>query len=94
MLLVRQADELSRLLLQLANDKEDSDKGELSIEPRFNYVKKAFPSRMIMPLQDALTATLPSSSGDLKSHNAFPVPVVEILGMSSREAGALISRHR
>ena len=78
--MIKQADRLSSILLRLANDKKEDKKRELSISQDFAYAKPAVPSRMIMPLQDALTCTLPSTSDTVKSHNPFPLPPVEIHG--------------
>jgi serine/threonine-protein kinase ATR len=52
----------------------------MSISTHYSYVREAFPSRMIMPLQDALTCSLPSTSGLIKTHNPFPGSIVEIRG--------------
>ena len=77
---MRDAERLSKILLQLATDRRDDDGKQLSMRTRFPYVSKAFPSRMIMPLQSALTLTLPSSADALKNHDPFPQDLVEIKG--------------
>lgn len=78
--MVKDADMLSKTLLKLANDTPDDRKREMSIIVHYSYVNSAFPSRMIMPLQDALTCTLPSSSETVQTHNPFPGSIVEIKG--------------
>ena len=83
--IIKQAERLSLVLLKLANDKKDQQKKEehkrdLTISQHFDYVKSAVPSKMIIPLQDALTATLPSTADTVKTHNPFPSSAVEIKG--------------
>ena len=78
--MIKQADRLSQNLLTLANDKVENKKRELTVSMDFKYVKSAFPSRMIVPLQDALTCTLPSTANTVKSHNPFPTAPIEIHG--------------
>ena len=78
--MVKEADRLSRTLLALADDKTDDKKRELSISQHFSYAKSVFPSRMIVPLQDALTCTLPSIANTVKSHNPFADHPVELQG--------------
>ena len=69
----------------------------MSISTHYPYVREAFPSRMIMPLQDALTCSLPSTSGLIKTHNPFPGSLVEIRGKLpspfDRKDSELISRN-
>lgn len=81
--MVRDADGLSRMLLKLADDQIEDKRKEMSIATHFPYVNSVFPSRMIMPLQDALTCTLPSSADTVQSHNPFPGALVEIKGESA-----------
>lgn len=76
--MIKQAERLSTTLLKLADDKTEDKKRELSISQHFPYVKQVVPSRMIIPLQDALTCTLPSSADTVKSHGPFPAAPVEI----------------
>jgi serine/threonine-protein kinase ATR len=78
--MVRDAQNLSRTLLRLADDKVEDRKREMSIATHYPYVTSVFPSKMIMPLQDALTCTLPSSSDTVQIHNPFPGALVEIKG--------------
>lgn len=52
----------------------------LSISANFPYVKNAFPTTVILPLQDSLTCTLPSSAETVKTHNPFPDGFVTIKG--------------
>ena len=80
--MIKQADRVSQNLLTFANDKVENKKRDLTISMDFKYVKSAFPSRMIVPLQDALTCTLPSTANTVNSHNPFPAAPVEILGKS------------
>jgi serine/threonine-protein kinase ATR len=78
--MIQDASRLSGTLLRLAQDKPDDKKRDLSMKTHYDYVLAAVPSRMIMPLQDALTCTLPSSADGVKTHNPFPLQPVEILG--------------
>lgn len=77
---IQDARKLSTVLLKLAEDKPEPKAREASIAARYAYVKAAFPSTMIMPLQDALTGVLPSQGSPLKAHQAFPDPLVAIIG--------------
>jgi serine/threonine-protein kinase ATR len=58
------------------------DRLRLSMAQHFYYVSRCVPSRTILPLQDALTCTLPTSATTVKTHNPFPDAVVEIIGGS------------
>ena len=78
--MVKEADRLSRTLLALADDKTEDKKRDLSISQHFPYAKSVFPSRMIVPLQDALTCTLPSIANTVKSHSPFSERPVELHG--------------
>ena len=78
--LIQDAHKLSKTLLKLADDKVEERRKDMSISTHYPYVREAFPSRMIMPLQDALTCSLPSTSGLIKTHNPFPGTLVEIRG--------------
>ncbi|KAK4688808.1 hypothetical protein P7C73_g1302, partial [Tremellales sp. Uapishka_1] len=78
--MIDDAKRLSGILLQLALEKAEKNQ-DYSIKTHFSFANAAFPSRMIMPLQDALTCTLPSSSDTVLSHNPFPHPPVEIRGL-------------
>lgn len=62
-------------------EKPNHNKLHLTISANFPYVARVFPSEMIMPLQNALTCTLPSSSETLKTHNPFMQGYVIIQGM-------------
>lgn len=53
-------------------------KSSLTLAQHFPYVAGHFPTRMILPLQDALTCTLPSSSETLPTHQAFPKGYITI----------------
>lgn len=63
-------------------DKPNHNKLHLTISANFPYAARVFPSEMIMPLQNALTCTLPSSSETLKTHNPFMQGYVIIQGRS------------
>jgi serine/threonine-protein kinase ATR len=51
---------------------------DVSVARDFSFVNRAFPSTMIVPLQDAITPTLPAGPDTLMGHNPFPLPVVTI----------------
>ena len=78
--MINQAERLSRALLTLANDNKEDKKRDLSVHTHFPYIKQAVPSRMIVPLQDALTCSLPSSADAVMNHKPFQSAPVEILG--------------
>ncbi|WVR07527.1 hypothetical protein IAU60_004569 [Kwoniella sp. DSM 27419] len=85
--LVRDANKLSNRLLRFTDDRaeEKSDKRkQMSMETHYAYMKDALPTRMILPLQDALTCALPSTSETVLSHTPFPVQPVEIAGFEDR----------
>ncbi|WVQ89598.1 hypothetical protein IAS59_003360 [Cryptococcus gattii] len=82
---IRDADIFSSTLLKFTDHKVDGRKREKSIQSHFPYVKSAFPTKMILPLQDALTCSLPTSSDTVKTHNPFPNAPIEIHVPQSRE---------
>lgn len=84
--MIGDASRLSTVLLKLAVDRVEEKKRDLSMKTNFPYVLAALPSKMIMPLQDALTCTLPSTADGIKSHNPFPASPVEIAGKATTEA--------
>lgn len=57
-------------------------KNQLSIARHFSYVQSVFPTTVILPLQDALTCTLPSSGDPVASHHPFPDGCVTISSMA------------
>ncbi|WVO23083.1 uncharacterized protein IAS62_004428 [Cryptococcus decagattii] len=75
---IKDADIFSSTLLKFTDHKVDGRKREKSIQSHFPYVKSAFPTKMILPLQDALTCSLPTSSDTVKTHNPFPNAPIEI----------------
>lgn len=80
--MIEEAGRLSAILLRLAEDKVDDKRRDLSAKEVFPYVisDRCFPSRMIMPLQDALTGSLPATPETVRSHNPFPSAPVQIIG--------------
>ena len=78
--MINEAKHLSAALLRLAEDKVDEKKRDVSCSTSFPYVKAAMPSKMIMPLQDALTCSLPVGSEGVSTHNPFPFEPVLIDG--------------
>lgn len=78
--MIKDATLLSRNLLRLAEDKVEDKRREASINTHYSYMKEVFPSRMIVPLQDALTCSLPSTAETVRTHNPFPSQTVEIAG--------------
>ncbi|ORX38472.1 hypothetical protein BD324DRAFT_641616 [Kockovaella imperatae] len=78
-LMIQEALRLGSALLRLTEEGTDKRKElSLSLAAQFPYVRSAVPSRMMVPLQEALTCTLPSTSETVKSHNPFPDSPVEI----------------
>ncbi|GMK55487.1 hypothetical protein CspeluHIS016_0205430 [Cutaneotrichosporon spelunceum] len=83
---IKDAGRMGRLLLQFSNDKPESTRvAERSVANNYPYLRDAFPSTMILPLQDALTVVLPSAgSSALRTHNAFPDEPVTIEGVEDK----------
>ncbi|KAL7422782.1 hypothetical protein Q5752_002077 [Cryptotrichosporon argae] len=77
------AQKLSSVLLRLSEDKNNKEK-TMSIAKSYGYVRDAFPSTMILPLQDALTCTLPTTAEAVQSHNPFPGEPIHIHGISDK----------
>ena len=86
--MVKDAERLSSNLLRMSDEKVEDKRKDVSIATTFPYMvtEKVFPSRMIVPLQDSLTCTLPSSSDAVYSHVPFPYQLVHIKG-GSRKVG-------
>jgi serine/threonine-protein kinase ATR len=84
--MVKDAERLSSNLLRMSNDKIEDKRKDVSVATTFPYIvtEKVFPSRMIIPLQDSLTCTLPSSSDTVYSHFPFPYQPVYIKGESRK----------
>lgn len=80
--MIEDARRLSKNLLKLADAKIVEGRRDMSISTHYSYVLSVFPSKMIMPLQDALTCSLPSTSTRLTTHHPFPGSLVEIKGMN------------
>ncbi|BEJ16287.1 hypothetical protein CspHIS471_0508920 [Cutaneotrichosporon sp. HIS471] len=83
---IKDAERMGKLLLQFSNDKPDSTRvAATSVAVNYPYLQNAFPSTMILPLQDALTVVLPSAgSSALRTHNAFPDEPVTIEGVEDK----------
>ena len=76
--MVTEAERLGSALLRLADDNPDPKRRDLSVGGHFPYMKSATPSRMIIPLQESLTCTLPSTSEMFKTYEPFTDPWIEI----------------
>ena len=81
--MIAEASRLGSALLRLSEDNTEQKKRDMVLSVHFPYVKSAVPSRMIIPLQDALSCSLPSSAEAMAGHNAFPDNPVEIHGEHS-----------
>ncbi|OCF57218.1 hypothetical protein L486_04674 [Kwoniella mangroviensis CBS 10435] len=81
--LIKDATNFSGILLKFTDDKVDEKKRQMSMSNDFDYVTKT-KTRMILPLQDALTCALPTTSETVKSHNPFPFTPVTIAGFDDR----------
>ncbi|WWC90662.1 uncharacterized protein L201_005598 [Kwoniella dendrophila CBS 6074] len=77
--LIKDASHFSSILLRFTDDKVDEKKRQMSINTDFPYVN-ATKTKMILPLQDALTCTLPTAADTVRSHNPFPYTPVTIAG--------------
>ncbi|WVQ82128.1 hypothetical protein IAT38_004256 [Cryptococcus sp. DSM 104549] len=83
--MIKDAERFSHTLLKFTDDKTDGKKrAAMSIKDHYPYVTLALPTKMILPLQDALTCTLPSTSDTVMSHNPFPNAPVEIHNVDDR----------
>jgi serine/threonine-protein kinase ATR len=81
---IQDAELFSSNMLRLADSPITDAKKPHSIAADFPFMKAVFPTRMMMPLQDALTGALPSASAshtELRTHNPFPVEPVTISGL-------------
>lgn len=67
-------------MLRLAEDKPVAKVRQVSLSKQYPYVREAFPSRMILPMQDVLTVLLPATGASIKGHNPFPQTAVTIEG--------------
>lgn len=81
--LIKDAERFSGQLLRLCNDPVPDKRRESSIATHYPYMRQGLPTHMMIPLQDAMTGTLPSTPETLLSHNPFPAPVVGIRSKSS-----------
>ncbi|WWD19107.1 hypothetical protein CI109_103565 [Kwoniella shandongensis] len=81
-MMVKDANVLSSALLKFTDDQVEDKRKEFSLKDRFPYLSPSElkRTRMILPLQDALTCSLPTTSETIKSHNPFPTAPVEIAG--------------
>ncbi|ODO06790.1 hypothetical protein I350_04149 [Cryptococcus amylolentus CBS 6273] len=80
---VQDADAFCSTLLRLADHPPD-DKKYKSLKNDFPYVLRVLPSTMILPLQDALTCPLPTSSDTVQTHTPFPSEPIEIKNIADR----------
>nr|XP_031859926.1 uncharacterized protein CI109_004533 [Kwoniella shandongensis]KAA5526998.1 hypothetical protein CI109_004533 [Kwoniella shandongensis] len=85
-MMVKDANVLSSALLKFTDDQVEDKRKEFSLKDRFPYLSPSElkRTRMILPLQDALTCSLPTTSETIKSHNPFPTAPVEIAGFDDR----------
>ncbi|WWC71522.1 uncharacterized protein I206_105480 [Kwoniella pini CBS 10737] len=75
--LIKDATNFSSILLRFTDDKVDDKKRQMSMASDFSYVAKS-KTKMILPLQDALTCSLPTTSETVRSHSPFPNAPVSI----------------
>lgn len=76
--MIQDAERFSAYLLRLCNEKVEDKKKECSINTHYPYMRHVLPTRMMVPLQDALTGLLPPAADQLQSHSPFPNAPVEI----------------
>nr|XP_019011517.1 uncharacterized protein I206_03617 [Kwoniella pini CBS 10737]OCF50298.1 hypothetical protein I206_03617 [Kwoniella pini CBS 10737] len=81
--LIKDATNFSSILLRFTDDKVDDKKRQMSMASDFSYVAKS-KTKMILPLQDALTCSLPTTSETVRSHSPFPNAPVSIAGFDDR----------
>lgn len=83
--LIADAERFSLHILKLTMEpiSQQDKRSELSLSS-YPYMRSITPTRMMMPLQDALTSTLPSSAENIGAHNPFPQPMVEIQSIDDR----------
>jgi hypothetical protein len=58
----------------------------LSLTKSFEWLKNTFPTTMIVPTQEALTCTLPSSAENLRTNNPFSQGFATIISKYSCDA--------
>jgi len=56
----------------------------LTVSANFPWLRGSFPTSMIVPTQEALTCSLPTSAESLKSNNPFPQGFTNIQGEKAR----------
>lgn len=90
---IQDAERFSANMLVLADAPVGDAKKTHSIANDYPFMKNVFPTRMMMPLQDALTGTLPSTStgtnpfhaeAQRRSHNPFPIEPVTIASLDDQ----------
>lgn len=74
------ARKLASTLLKLAIAPPPDKGSTASIREKYPYVHEVFPSTMIIPLQDALTCSLPSTAETRRTHRPFPGDTITISG--------------
>ncbi|WVW85570.1 hypothetical protein I302_107608 [Kwoniella bestiolae CBS 10118] len=75
--LIKDAANFSSVLLRFTDDKVEDKVRQMSMSKDFNQVWTTR-TKMILPLQDALTCELPTTADTVKSHNPFPNAPVSI----------------
>ncbi|GAO52708.1 hypothetical protein G7K_6779-t1 [Saitoella complicata NRRL Y-17804] len=76
--LVNQAKKMTDQLLQLCNFEISGRQTTLSLSKHMRFQHSVAPSSLVVPLQSALTLTLPSSPVTLKYHHPFPGDLITI----------------
>ncbi|WVQ68017.1 uncharacterized protein L199_006223 [Kwoniella botswanensis] len=89
--LIKDATNFSGILLRFTDDKVDEKKRQMSMSNDFDYVTKT-KTRMILPLQDALTCALPTTSETVKSHNPFPFTPITIADARLMDLNSMINK--
>jgi hypothetical protein len=65
----------------------------LTVSANFPWLKGSFPTSMIVPTQEALTCSLPTSAESLKSNNPFPQGFTNIQGEKPTSVGRRSTHH-
>ncbi|EPQ58953.1 hypothetical protein GLOTRDRAFT_70000 [Gloeophyllum trabeum ATCC 11539] len=71
--LINECENMINELLDLCDHKVADDERTLSMSKHFPGLRRLVPSRLIIPLQESLTASLPSTSASEATHQPFPL---------------------
>ncbi|KAJ3161128.1 serine/threonine-protein kinase M1 [Geranomyces michiganensis] len=82
--LIQQGQRLTEYLIDLCNYPIAQRDNTLSVSRHFRALNRFVPLDLIVPLQSALSARMPTNVDDAKLHNPFPDDIPKILGISNK----------